>query len=178
MSASAPAIWNAASEESTLCALPPTQGHPDVDHRVARRHPLGQLRAHALLDAGDELARHGAADDPVDELEPAALGQRLDLDVATAYWPCPPDCLTCRPWPAAGFCSVSRSATRTGPVVTSTPCRVRSRSSSTSRCASPIDHTTTWWVSRLTSVRSVGSSAAQPGERLGQLVLVRAGLAP
>ena len=33
LSASDPAIWNAASEESTLCALPPT--------RVTRRSTIG-----------------------------------------------------------------------------------------------------------------------------------------
>ena len=70
------------SEESTLWDLPSVQGDPQVDQRVAVAHAALHLRAHALLDARDELARYGAADDLVHELEPAALGQRLDGDVA------------------------------------------------------------------------------------------------
>ena len=70
------------SEESTLCDLPSV--------RVTRRSTTGwpsadaalHLRAHPLLDAGDELAGYRAADDLVDELEAGPLGQRLDLDVA------------------------------------------------------------------------------------------------
>ena len=56
--------------------------HPEVDHRVAVADAALHLGAHALLDAGDELAGYGAADDLVDELEAGALGQRLHLDVA------------------------------------------------------------------------------------------------
>ena len=32
----------------------------------------------------------------------------------TAYWPWPPDCLTCRPWPLPRPANVSRSGTRSG----------------------------------------------------------------
>src|SRR6185503_446651 len=40
--------------------------------------PLGQRRAHALLDARDELVRDRAAAHLVDELEAGAARQRLD----------------------------------------------------------------------------------------------------
>ena len=76
----------------------------------------------------------------------------------TAYCPWPPDCLTCRPFAAALPAKVSRSGTTTGTVSSSTPCS-RSRSSSTSACASPMHHSTSWWVSGLRSSRSVGSPA-------------------
>jgi hypothetical protein len=76
----------------------------------------------------------------------------------TAYWPWPPDCLTCRPWPRALPPNVSRSATLTGSVSTSAP-PARSRANTTSACASPMHHSTSWWVSALRSRRSVGSPA-------------------
>ena len=76
----------------------------------------------------------------------------------TAYWPWPPDCLTCRPWPLAPAPNVSRSATLTGSVSSSTPPE-RSRSSTTSACDSPMHQSTSWWVSGLRSRRSVGSPA-------------------
>ena len=78
----------------------------------------------------------------------------------TANWPCPPDCLTCRPCPVAVPANVSRSGTRRSTWSTATPCRFSSRSSTTSACASPIAQSTIWWVSALCSMRSVGSSAA------------------
>ena len=74
-----------------------------------------------------------------------------------------------------GLRSVSRSATRTGSVSTSTPCRVRSRSSSTSRCASPIDHSTIWCVSGVDLHPHRGVLGDQPGQPLHELVLVAAG---
>jgi hypothetical protein len=55
--------------------------------------------------------------------------------------------------------NASRSATRTGSVVSSTP-PARSRSNTTSACASPMHHSTSWWVSGLRSSRRVGSPAA------------------
>ena len=58
------------------------QGHAEVDDRVAVADAALHLGAHALLDRGDEVAGYGAPDDLVDELEPAALGEGLDLDVA------------------------------------------------------------------------------------------------
>src|SRR6266540_921219 len=76
----------------------------------------------------------------------------------TAYWPCPPDCFTCRPWPLLPAANVSRSATRTGSVSISTPPE-RSRSRTTSACASPMHHRTSWCVSALRSSRIVGSPA-------------------
>ena len=78
------------------------EGHPDVDDRVARGDAALHLRAHALLHRGDELPGHGAADDLVDELEARCPpGSGSTSMSQTAYWPWPPDCLTCRPWPVA-----------------------------------------------------------------------------
>jgi hypothetical protein len=54
--------------------------------------------------------------------------------------------------------NVSRSETFTGSVSTSAP-PARSRASTTSACASPMHHSTSWWVSALRSSRSVGSPA-------------------
>jgi hypothetical protein len=63
-----------------------TEGQRDlhVDHRVAGQHAVGQRVFDALLDRRDELARHHAALDGVDELEALARLLRLDLqhDVA------------------------------------------------------------------------------------------------
>ena len=56
--------------------------------------------------------------------------------------------------------NVSRSATRTGSVSSSTPPE-RSRSSTTSACASPMHHSTSWRVSGLRSSRMVGSPATR-----------------
>ena len=47
-----------------------------------------------------------------------------------------------------------------------------SRSRVTSACDSPIVQSTSWWVSALLSIRSDGSSAPEPGQRLRELVLV------
>src|ERR1700742_382313 len=58
------------------------QGDPDVDDGITGVYALFHLSAHALLDAGDELARHRAPDHLVAELEPGPFGQRFDLDVA------------------------------------------------------------------------------------------------
>ena len=95
----------------------------------------------------------------------------------TAYWPWPPDCFTCRPWPGrlagerlaqlARAAAPTRRRRRSGCV---------SRSSSTSRCASPMHHSTSWWVSGLFSSRSVGSSATSRPSALRELVLVGLGL--
>ena len=45
----------------------------------------------------------------------------------TAYWPCPPDCFTCRPCPLALPPNVSRSGTRNSTVSTVTPYRLAKR---------------------------------------------------
>ena len=43
---------------------------------------------------------------------PAPSGSGSTSMSQTAYWPCPPDCFTCRPWPFALPPNVSRSGTR------------------------------------------------------------------
>jgi hypothetical protein len=60
------------------------EGDPHVDHRVAGQQAVLHRLADALLDRADELVGDGAAEDLVDELEAAAAGQRLHLDVADA----------------------------------------------------------------------------------------------
>ena len=90
----------------------------------------------------------------------------------TAYWPWPPDCLTCRPWPLDGPAKVSRSDTRSGTESTATPYRFASRSSSTSTCASPMHHSTSWWVSGFMLQAHRRVLGDQPGQALRQLVLV------
>ena len=73
-----PAILKLISDESTEWYLPSkhvtctsTTGKPSTP-------PLLHRLVHALLDRGDELARDGAADDRVDELEAGAALERLD----------------------------------------------------------------------------------------------------
>ena len=109
--------------------------------------------------------------------KPAPAGSGSTSMSQTAYWPWPPDCLTCRPWP------VGRAGERLAqrhphgrPGRPSTPYRLRSRSSSTSTCASPMHHSTSWWVSGLCSSRSVGSSATSRARPWRELVLVGLGL--
>src|SRR5438128_12526400 len=58
------------------------QRYPDVFHRIAGKHTDFHLCPYALFYGRDELPRHDATDDFVDELEARAGRQRLDLDVA------------------------------------------------------------------------------------------------
>src|SRR5215467_2736491 len=62
--------------------FPVEERGPDVDDRIARDDALLHLGPDALLNRRDELARDHATDDLVDELETAARGQRLKVDVA------------------------------------------------------------------------------------------------
>ena len=79
----------------------------------------------------------------------------------TAYWPCPPDCLTRRPCATVGWMNVSRNDICTGSVSTST-CQFSFKEvSSLSTCAWPIAHKTIWWVSALWVSRRVTSSATR-----------------
>ena len=57
--------------------FPVEQGHPQIDHRKVRERTLVERFMDALLDSGDEVTRHGAADDLVDKLI-AATFVRLD----------------------------------------------------------------------------------------------------
>src|SRR6185369_16637874 len=56
----------------------------DVLERESRNRALGKRMADALLDRRDKLVRDRAADDVVDELEPAAARERLDPEVDLA----------------------------------------------------------------------------------------------
>src|SRR5688572_3218635 len=62
---------------------------PDVDDREPVEPALVHCLQDSLLDRGDELARDGAADDGVDELEAAAAGDGIHLDVGDAELPVP-----------------------------------------------------------------------------------------
>src|SRR5258705_4372521 len=59
----------------------------------------------------------------------------------TAYWPCPPDCLTCLPLPFTWPPHVSRNGTLSSTVSTATPYRRGRSSNSTSPHSSPLHHT-------------------------------------
>ena len=92
--------------------------------------------------------------------KPAPRGSGSMVMSHTAYWPCPPLCLTCRP--VAGGRRDERLAQghpqRLG-LDRHGVARRAAGPSSTSTWAWPIVHSTTWWVSALCSSRSVGSSA-------------------
>src|SRR5690606_30295776 len=60
----------------------------DIDNRKAKR-PFGEIFANAMLDGGNILARHGAADDPLLEIEARATRQRPDFDMDIAELPMP-----------------------------------------------------------------------------------------
>ena len=74
------AILNDISELSTRVILAVDQRHFEIDDLLAERAFL-QIVAQPLLDGGDEVARHHAAHDPVDEAEARAARQRPDLDL-------------------------------------------------------------------------------------------------
>ncbi len=157
--ASAPAVWKAMSEESTECALPSvsvtlmsTTGYPAATPRsIWVRTPFSTEGMNCRGTAPPTTLSTNS--------KPPPEGSGSTSMSQTAYCPWPPDCFTCRPWPSALPANVSRSWTRSGTDSTSTPYRLRSRSSRTSRCASPMHHRTSWWVSELFSSFSVGSSA-------------------
>ena len=83
LTASAPAVWNAASEESTLWDLPSQQGHPDVDHRHRARPRPRPADARAPFST-EPMKLLGTAPPTTwsTNSTPAAARQRLDLDVA------------------------------------------------------------------------------------------------
>ena len=60
--------------------LPIHQRDRDIHHRKAER-PLLRRFLGRLADRGNEVARHRAADDLVDELEPGAARARGDVDL-------------------------------------------------------------------------------------------------
>src|SRR5688500_2515738 len=73
--------------------LPVEQCAPDVDHRVPADHALQHRLDDALLDGSDELIGDRTAEDLVDELEPLAALERLDLDRADRVLPVAPGLL-------------------------------------------------------------------------------------
>jgi hypothetical protein len=79
-SASEPAILKATSDESVSWYLPSDERRAHVHHRVAGLDARLERLLDPLLDGGDELGRHGATLDLVDEVE-ALAGRRLEVDV-------------------------------------------------------------------------------------------------
>src|SRR4051812_8752143 len=77
------------------------QDHSQIDHRMAV-DAVFELGADALLDARDELPRDSATDHPVDELETAALRQRLDLYLCHGVLAVPTGLLDVPAEPGAG----------------------------------------------------------------------------
>jgi hypothetical protein len=64
-----PAIWKAASDESTEWNLPSNELHRDVDDREPAERTLAHRLEDALLDRRDPLARDHPTDDRVLERE-------------------------------------------------------------------------------------------------------------
>ena len=147
--------------------------HADVDHRVAGADAALHLGAHALLDRGDELPRHRAADDLVDELEARARRQRLDLDVADGVLAVPAGLLdvpAACPWPCR---RTSRAA-----APAAAPCRPRRRSGSSAGRAARRRAPRPCTTARAGGSRGCAPAAASGPrrrarrQRLRQLVLV------
>src|SRR5882762_6206910 len=69
------------------------EGDLHVHHRIAGDYPLLHAVADALLDGGDEVARDRAAEDVVDEFEPAPALHGLDAQPRVAVLAAPPGLL-------------------------------------------------------------------------------------
>ena len=98
LTASAPAVWNAASEESTLWALPSSSvtSTSVTGTRSASRPCSSWCRAPFST---EPMYCEGTAP-PVtfcSNCTPDPRGSGETVMSQTAYWPCPPDCLTSRP---------------------------------------------------------------------------------
>ena len=95
----------------------------EVHRRVSPSdRPRSQLRPQALLDAAGCTAWARRRRRPSTRTRtPRRAAAARTRRGTTAYWPCPPDCLTCRPVTRAGLAIVSRMATCTGSVSTSAP---------------------------------------------------------
>src|SRR5207245_11691831 len=63
--------------------------HPESDDRVAGQDPLLHAVAHAFFGGRDVVARHGAAEDVVHELEAAPARQGLDAEPDVAVLAAP-----------------------------------------------------------------------------------------
>ncbi len=175
-SASAPALWKAMSEESTLCALPPvsvtrtsTIGWPAQPRSIWARMPFST----------DGMNCRGTTPPTTRSANsnPEPAGERLDLDLADGVLAVAAGLLhvpaerRCR-----GAARVSRIGTTTSTWLTETPNRSDSRSRAASACASPIVQSTSWPdspVAHLDPQRRV--LGGQPGQRGRQLVLVGLG---
>src|SRR5688572_3031733 len=73
--------------------LPVEQRAPYVDHRVPADHALLHRLDDALFDGSDELIGDRTAEDLVDEVEPLAASEGLDLDGADRVLPMAPGLL-------------------------------------------------------------------------------------
>ena len=96
-SASAPAAWNAASEESTECDFPSTSvtwtstsgRSPPIPRSAWVRMPFSTLPWNWLGTVPPTIRCSKTTPEPGGPGSPSTT--------TTAYCPCPPDCLTCRP---------------------------------------------------------------------------------
>ena len=137
----APAVWNAASEESTECALPSTR--VTWTSTSGTRSALRPCSSWARTPFSTEPMNCDGTDPPTTlstNCTPEPRGSGLTTMSQTAYWPCPPDCLTGGRARGTRAVNVSRSATSAArfhgaPVA-------RKRSSTTSAWASPRHHST------------------------------------
>ena len=161
------------SEESTEWALPSNRVIRTSTTGIAGEHALLQLGPRALLDRGDELARHGAADHLVDELDAAPRSSGSISSWQTAYCPCPPDCLTSRPCTCTcGHEGLPQRGPQRLDLHLDVVAVAQRSMISWSTWAGPIAHSTTWWVSALCSSRIVTSSATIRCSARAELVLV------
>ena len=80
--ASAPAVWNAMSLESTEWDFPPVSETRRSIMGKPAMQPFSSLGANTLLNARNELARDGPADHVVDELEAGPTLEGFDGHVA------------------------------------------------------------------------------------------------
>ena len=167
---SEPAILKLISDESTEWYLPSNTVTLTSTTGIAEHAALLHRLVHALLDRGDELPRDRAADDLVLELEARRRARAASTRTnATPNCPCPPVCFLYLPSASASPVIVSRYATFTSSVSTSTPSLRCSRSSAIPRWVSPMPHRSVWWVSALRSRRRAGSSSSSRCSALASL---------
>ena len=174
LTASPPAVWNAASEESTLCALPSS--------RVTRTSVTGTP---VWITPCSSWCRTPFSTEPMKLLgtappttwstnsTPEPRGSGSTSTSQTAYWPCPPDCLTSRPWPGRRQVKVASSGTRTGSSLDRGAGPQPGHHHVGVRLAQAPEHQLAGAGVAVDPQRRVGRG--QPGQRLGQAVLVVAG---
>lgn len=141
-SASAPADWKAASEESTEWALPSTSVTRTSTSGWPSPTPFSSWARTPFSTEGMKFFGTAPPTTWSTNSNPVPPGSGSTRSSQIAYCPCPPDCLTRRPCPVAVPPKVSRSATLYGTCATCTPCCSASWCSTTPTCASPVHQRT------------------------------------